>query len=67
MTNNTPKEAHASSTHSESEWAKNVKILADIKKELEERKEELQKEIERTKILLSLIEIALEEQSFIPA
>ncbi len=44
-----------------------TQTLADMKKELEKRAEELQKELERTKILLSLIEKALEEQSFIPA
>ncbi|MEM3832619.1 MAG: hypothetical protein QW128_03335 [Thermoprotei archaeon] len=44
-----------------------IKILADMKKELEKRVEELQKELDRTKLLLSLIDKALGEQSFVPA
>lgn len=44
-----------------------MKILADMKKELEKRIDELQKELDRTKLLLSLIDKALGEQSFIPA
>ncbi|MGB9728747.1 MAG: hypothetical protein ACP5GU_05460 [Thermoprotei archaeon] len=47
--------------------AESIKILADMKKELEKRVEELQKELERTKLLLSLIDKALGEQSFVPA
>jgi len=47
--------------------SENVKILADMKKELEKRVDELQKELDRTKLLLSLIDKALSEQSFIPA
>ncbi len=38
-----------------------------MKKELEKRVEELQKELDRTKLLLTLIDKALGEQSFIPA
>jgi len=44
-----------------------IKALAYMKKELEQRVDELQKELEKTKLLLSLIDKALSEQSFTPA
>jgi hypothetical protein len=59
-------EGHAPSPSSPSREEK-IKALAYMKKELEERVAELQKELEKTKLLINLIDRALSEQSFTPA
>jgi hypothetical protein len=64
---NTPNTGASALPQPSPEREEKIKALAYMKKELEQRVTELQRELEKTKLLINLIDKALSEQSFTPA